>query len=144
MTNTRTQLMLIAHIFYICAITLIKLSIIATYLRIFPYNKLRIAMYITGAVTVGLFLASVPAATLQCRPISAAWDFDNRSNAKCYLFTNYLAASTAINITTDLVLCIAPLPYFWKLQLPRKQKIIVSFLFFIGGLYVSPPHAPQS
>jgi hypothetical protein len=128
--------MFVGNIFYCCAITFTKLSIIVSYLRIFPYNRLHVAMYITAAVTVGLFIASVPATIFQCSPVSAAWDFTIK-DAHCYKFVNFLYASTAINVTTDLVLCAAPLPYFWNLQLPRKQKIIVSFLFFIGGLYVS-------
>ena len=129
--------MFLGNIFYVCAITFTKLSIIVSYLRIFPYNRLHVAMYVTAVVTVGLFIASVPATILQCIPVSAAWDLSvDDKGAKCFSFTNFLYASTAINVTTDLVLCTAPLPYFWSLQLPKKQKIIVSFLFFIGGLYV--------
>lgn len=144
-TNARTQLMFIANVLYVCAITSTKLSIIVSYLRIFPYNTLHIAMYITAAVTVGLFLASVPATIFQCTPVSAAWDLGiDNPDAKCFAFVNFLYASTAINVTTDLVLCTAPLPYFWKLQLPRKQKITVSFLFFIGGLCVLSPFSPSS
>jgi hypothetical protein len=126
--------MFIANIFYACAITFTKLSIIVSYLRIFPYNSMRIAMYITGAITVALFVASIPATIFQCNPISAAWDFSiSRSAAKCYLFIHFLYATTAVNVTTDLILCTAPLPFFWNLQLPRKQKVIVSMLFFVGG-----------
>ncbi len=74
-----TQLMFVGNICYSCAITFTKLSIIASYLRIFPYKKLRIAMYVTAVVTVGLFVASVPATIFQCRPISAAWDFETQA-----------------------------------------------------------------
>lgn len=124
--------MYVGNIFYCCAITFTKLSIIVSCLRIFPYATLRCVMYVTAAVTVGLFVASVPATIFQCSPVSAAWDFSN-SDAKCYRFVDFLYASTAFNVATDLVLCIAPLPYFWNLQLPRRQKTIVSALFFIGG-----------
>lgn len=137
LADLHPQLMFIGNIFYVCAITFIKLSIIVSYLRIFPYNTLRLSMYLTAAVTVGLFIASVPATIFQCSPVSAAWDLTiDNADSKCFTFINFLYASTAINVTTDLVLCTAPLPYFWNLQLPKKQKIIVSSLFFIGGLYV--------
>ncbi len=49
-------------------------------------------------------------------------------------------SSTAINVTTDLILCIVPIPLFWRLQLPKRQKIMISGLFFLGGLYV--PYRP--
>lgn len=130
--------MFVGNIFYASAITFTKLSIMASYLRIFPYNTLRIGMYVTGAVTIGLFIASIPVTIFQCNPVPAAWDF-NIKGAVCYDFINFLYVSTAVNVTTDLVLCVAPLPYFWNLHLPKKQKIIVSSLFFIGGLYVWCP-----
>jgi len=128
--------MFVANIFYACAITFTKLSIIVSYLRIFPYRTVRIAMYVTAAITIGLFVASVPATIFQCSPVSAAWDLSRTAgggDARCFTFVNFLYASTAINVTTDLVLCTAPLPYFWNLQMPRKQKAIVSALFLVGG-----------
>jgi hypothetical protein len=129
--------MYLGNIFYACAITFTKLSIIVSYIRIFPFNTLHIVMYITAGVTVALFIAAIPATVFQCKPVSAAWDLTmDNTTAKCYDLTKFLYASTAVNVTTDLVLCIAPLPYFWNLQLPRKQKIVISVLFFIGGLYV--------
>ncbi|KAB5539469.1 hypothetical protein GE09DRAFT_1138949 [Coniochaeta sp. 2T2.1] len=131
------QLMFMANIFYATAITFTKLSIIASYLRIFPYQTLRYLMYVTAAVTLGLFIASVPATIFQCSPISAAWDFDltqgEDNPPKCYTFVNFLYATTGVNVVSDLVLCCAPLPYFWRLQMARRQKFIVSGLFFIGG-----------
>jgi len=32
-----------------------------------------------------------------------------------------------------LILCVVPIPYFWKLQLPVRQKMMASCLFFLGG-----------
>ncbi|OIW26664.1 hypothetical protein CONLIGDRAFT_683625 [Coniochaeta ligniaria NRRL 30616] len=126
------QLMLIDHIFGSCATTFTKLSIVASYLRIFPYRGLRILMYATAAVTIALFVASIFTTIFQCMPIAAAWDF-TITNAKCYKLVDYLYSSTAVNIVTDLILCIAPLPCLWNLQLPRRQKVTISALFFVGG-----------
>jgi hypothetical protein len=128
-----SQLMFVANITYACAIAFTKFSIIASYIRIFPHQRLRHIMLFCAAIVLGLFVAAIPATILQCRPIAAAWDF-SIEGASCIPFVNFLYASTAISVTTDLILCIAPLPYFWKLQLPRRQKILVSGLFAIGGL----------
>ncbi|KAH8903381.1 hypothetical protein BR93DRAFT_940889 [Coniochaeta sp. PMI_546] len=127
------KLMFIDHIFGSCAVTFTKTSIVASYLRIFPYRGLRIAMYITTAVTIALFFASIFTTIFQCSPVAAAWNF-TITDRKCFRLVNYLYASTAVNIVTDIILCTAPLPYFWNLQLPRRQKVIVSTLFLIGGL----------
>lgn len=128
------QFMLVGNVFYALAIAFTKLSIVASYLHIFsPSGVMCWLMWATAAVTAGLLVASVPATVFQCRPVAAAWDFSLPRDG-CYTFVNFLYASTAINTATDLVLCIAPLPYFWRLQLPVRQKVLVSVLFFLGGL----------
>lgn len=130
------QLLFIGNIFGSFAITFTKLSIIATYLRLFPYQVVRIIMFITGAVTIGVCIAAVFTTIFQCVPVKAAWDFTIK-DAKCVQFTHYLYATTAINVTTDLILCITPIKYIINLQQPKRQRLVLSFLFFFGGLYVS-------
>jgi hypothetical protein len=39
-------------------------------------------------------------------------------------------------MVTDIAVLVFPIPYMWKLQLPRRQKIILSLIFIIGSLYV--------
>lgn len=131
------QLMFVANILYAAAIAFTKLSIIASYLHIFaPRGLLKTTLYATACVTVGLGVASVPATIFECIPVAGAWSLSD-GNAHCYTFVNFLYASTAINVTTDLILCIVPIPLFWRLQLPQRQKIMISVLFFLGGLYVN-------
>ena len=128
------QLMFVANIFYSAAIAFTKLSIIASYMNIFaPRGLLRIVLQATAFVTIGLVVASIPATIFECIPVDGAWSLTN-SDAKCYTFVDFLYASTAINVATDLVLCTVPIPLFWRLQLPRRQKVMISGLFFIGGL----------
>ncbi|KEY66070.1 hypothetical protein S7711_08888 [Stachybotrys chartarum IBT 7711] len=126
------RLMYVGNVFYAAAIATTKVSIVASYLRIFPGKTFRLVMYITAGIVICHGVAAIPAMIFQCSPISAAWDFTIQG-ARCYPLVNYLYASTGINIVTDLVLCIYPVPYFWKLNLPRKQKFILSALFFVGG-----------
>ncbi|CAN8104178.1 unnamed protein product [Discula destructiva] len=126
-------LMVIGNILSAVAIAFTKLSIIASYMRVFPHRSFRITMHITTAITVGLLVASIPTTVFQCNPIRASWDF-SITNAQCYDIIDFLYVSSGVNITTDLVLCTVPIWYLWSLRLPKKQKIIVSVLFFIGGL----------
>jgi hypothetical protein len=131
------QLMFVGNIFYALAITFTKLSIIASYMHIFnPHGYFRWLLYGTAGVTIGLGIAAIPTTVLQCRPLVATWDFSLPRDG-CFRFVTFLYASTAINITTDLILCTAPIPSLWALQLPRRQKILISVLFFLGGLYVT-------
>ncbi len=43
-----------------------------------------------------------------------------------------LYASSAINIATDILLCILPIPHLWALNLPVRQRIVLCILF-AGG-----------
>ena len=121
------------HILYSFAIAFAKLSIISSYFRIFPRNRMHILLYVMLAVTLVLLAASVIATIFICLPIQAAWDPTIRAHAKCYQFPTFLYASTSVNITTDVILCTAPLPYFIRLRLPRKQKVGACLLTIIGG-----------
>ena len=125
--------MFVAQILYAFAIAFTKLSILASYLRIFPDQRLRGVILGTAAFTIAFCVTSVLVTVFQCSPVHAAWDFDTEDSS-CYTYVDFLYASAAIHVLTDIVVCIMPLPYFWKLQLPRKQKIIVCGLFVVGGL----------
>lgn len=127
------QLMFVAQILYAFAIALTKLSILASYLRIFPDPRLRTLIIYTAGFTVAFCIVSVLVTIFQCSPVNAAWEFDIPGSS-CYPYVDFLYASAAIHVLTDIIICVMPLPYFWNLQLPKKQKIIVSGLFVVGGL----------
>lgn len=127
------EFMWAGHILYSFAIAFAKLSIISLYFRIFPHNQLHKLMYVMLTVTLALLVVSVTATIFICLPIQAAWDPTIRAQAKCYQFPTFLYASTTVNIITDVVLCAAPLPYFLRLRLPRKQKVGACLLFTVGG-----------
>lgn len=121
------------HILYSFAIAFAKLSIISSYFRIFPHKRFQRLMYVMLAVTLSMLATSVIATIFICLPIQAAWDPAIRAQAKCYQFPKFLYTSTSVNIVSDVVLCTAPLPYFLRLRLPRKQKIGACLLTVIGG-----------
>ncbi|KAK0629461.1 hypothetical protein B0T17DRAFT_457636, partial [Bombardia bombarda] len=125
------QLMYVAHVFYAAATAFTKLSIITSYLRIFPHELLRRVLYGTGAVVVGIGISAIFATVFQCRPVRAAWDF-TVEGGQCIPFVDFLYANSAISIATDLVLIAAPLPYFWSLKLPLKQRLVICILFGVG------------
>jgi hypothetical protein len=87
-------------------------------------------MYGLGAAIVAVWICSILVTIFQCKPVQGAWDFtlprDCLQISKFYYFT------TAFSIFTDFALCTLPLPVFYKLKLPARQKIIISTLFAIG------------
>ncbi|KAK0755136.1 hypothetical protein B0T18DRAFT_300858, partial [Schizothecium vesticola] len=125
------QLMFVAHIFYAAATALTKLSIITSYLRIFPHDSLRVVLYATAVIVSGIGVSAMFATIFQCQPVHAAWDF-RVADPKCFEFTHFLYANAAINIFTDFVLVVAPLPFFWSLALPLRQRLVIMVLFGAG------------
>ncbi|KAF4834397.1 hypothetical protein CGCTS75_v003189 [Colletotrichum tropicale] len=134
--NTRnlTMIMFIENTLYPCAIAFARLSAICSLLRYITNNTMRYAMYGAAGLTGGFAVASVFAVIFQCKPVSAAWD-TTIGDASCYPFFDFLKVSTAIGIAIDVLLCTAPLPYFWKLKkLSTTMKIALTILFVFAGL----------
>lgn len=75
------------------------------------------------------------AALFFCSPVSKAWDDSVQGWCVNRPALNYSVAG--FNIVNDIMLLIIPLPFLTKLQLPRKQRIILISVFACGLLWVS-------
>ena len=115
---------------YTSSLTLVKLSIIATYHRIFPTIVLRRVLYVLAAVILAVWIVNIFTTIFQCKPISGAWNFDIAP--KCISVMKVYYFSTAFSILTDVLLVVVPLPLFWKLKLPVREKWIITVLFGLG------------
>ena len=138
-SELRKKVSMVAIVLYACyityatAITLTKFSIIAFYLRIFPSYRLGQLLRATGLLILALWITSVFTIIFQCRPVNAGWDVEVTSS-KCINLVHFFYVTAAINIATDVLLCIAPLPSLWKMHLPRNQRLIICVLFGFGIL----------
>jgi hypothetical protein len=104
-----------------------------SYLRIFPNEIFRKLLYITGAFCIAIWVCSVVVTIFQCSPVRGAWEF-TLENKKCIHILRFFYVTASFNIATDLLLCTLPLPQFWKLNLPLKERTIVCVLFGFGFL----------
>jgi hypothetical protein len=129
---TASQLLVSANIAYSCAIAATKLSIIVTLLRIFRQKIVRYVLYGTSAVTICVFLSSIPLTLFQCTPVQKMMGATAVQN-QCINFVDFMYVSTIIHVTTDLLLVLAPLPYIRKLAVPKCQKVALLGGFFVGG-----------
>ncbi len=67
-----------------------------------------------------------------CIPASAFW---NQSiKGKCMNRLAFWFSNAALNITTDIMIFAIPMPLLKQLQLPKKQKIGLMFVFGFGAL----------
>ncbi|KAF5714423.1 L-fucose permease [Fusarium globosum] len=102
------------NIFYMLSSDLAKISLLFFYLRLSPERTFRIVIY----------------------PIKASWDLAAQATGKCVdKFGFFLAASVA-NVVMDLVILLLPLRIVIPLQIPRRQKMSLLFLFTTGGFVI--------
>jgi hypothetical protein len=125
------------YLAYSTAITFTKLSIMATYIRIFPNSIIRYTVYAIGVVVMAFWISSIFAIIFTCFPIKAAWDY-TITDARCIDILDYFYTSAGCNIATDLSLCLLPLPTIWSLKRPKAQRVVVCLLFGMGALYTHP------
>lgn len=114
--------------------TAVKISILLFYSQLFVTKSFLIAAYtVMGAVCVWCF-EQVLASILICRPVSFNWNFNQKGH--CGNVTANCLAGAAINVFTDLVILVLPMPIIWNLNVPLKSKLSLSFIFGLGFLYV--------
>ncbi|CAI9629685.1 unnamed protein product [Alternaria burnsii] len=121
----------VCQVLYCFAIALTKLAIISQYLRFIPDKSFRAALYAISVIILGLFITGIFVTIFQCRPVRGAWNFT--IEPVCVDYVSYLYASSAVNVATDLLLFVLPLSHLWKLNLPRKQRVILCVLLAGGA-----------
>lgn len=117
---------------YNVAICVVKISIMLQYRRIFSSSgvqKLTMIMLVfesCWAITLSVLLPLV------CTPVAAFWDRSVEGTCLNQLTIWYVMAS--VNLVTDFIIFSMPLPVIKSLQLPRKQKLMLTVVFCLGFL----------
>jgi hypothetical protein len=68
-----------------------------------------------------------------CHPVAFFWDRDV-GRGTCLNVNKLAYANSAMSIIQDLLIIVIPLPVLVKLNIGRKKKIGVGFMFAIGSL----------
>ncbi|RDW91625.1 hypothetical protein BP5796_02790 [Coleophoma crateriformis] len=120
---------------YTTIIAIVKYSILAFYWRIFSVPSIRLPIQIlVGIVTcwaIALWLVTI----FQCTPVQGFWDLTIESNCTVNV-TSFFFGNSIPNIFTDVALMVLPVPYIWRLQLVRAQKIALISIFTLGTFIV--------
>ncbi|KAE8151264.1 hypothetical protein BDV25DRAFT_97957 [Aspergillus avenaceus] len=68
----------------------------------------------------------------QCSPIHAYWDLQPDYPHRCLDEGNVVFAASVVNIFTDFLSTVLPMPLIWNLKLPARQRIAVISIFGLG------------
>ncbi|KIW06340.1 hypothetical protein, variant [Verruconis gallopava] len=138
------KLTLVMEVTYMASTCLTKISILLFYRRMSDgaiSSIFRTIGYISIASVVAYMFAFSLAGVLGCRPISAYWlqvDLtwaSTHPRGKSYQCINegaMILSACAVSIVQDFLACGLPLPLFWKLQLPKRQRIALAAIFSVG------------
>ncbi|KAL4994932.1 hypothetical protein BDV10DRAFT_197117 [Aspergillus recurvatus] len=127
------KLFFIEEVLYTICTALIKLSMLFLYLRLFPNALLRIAIFISLAITSLWALGSFLAQVLSCKPISYYWNqWDGEHMGKCSSHNSLLLAHSIINIFLDILVIVLPMPVLVGLQMNIEKRVGMCLMFAVG------------
>lgn len=137
-TEACIQLLLAYEVTYAVAITLIKLSMLCFYLRLFVNRSMRIATKATIAFVVIWSTANILQIFLICRPFSKTYD-PTVTEGSCGDQVGSFIALGASNAVTDMVILLLPMSTVLGLKMADKTKAALVGVFAVGLLYVPIP-----
>jgi hypothetical protein len=137
------QLILPVEALYGVTLCLIKTSLVVFYIRIFGNApNFRLSAYIAIGVLVAWAISVVLETFLLCRPLAFNWD--TTIKGVCGNRNTVYVSAGALNVVTDFMVMLLPIPHIIKLQLAVKKKLGLVFMFSIGILYANLLPFPQN
>ncbi|KAF3937498.1 hypothetical protein ABW19_dt0202201 [Dactylella cylindrospora] len=119
---------------YPIVVLCIKLALLLFYYQLSTWRSLRIAVCITAFISIGNALGGFFAFLFQCSSVNF-WDHEFDMELTCKVDTLKAILGTGIvNIITDALIWVIPMPLVWKLQLYPRERIIAIFTFGLGGI----------
>ncbi|KAH9874301.1 hypothetical protein IAQ61_004932 [Plenodomus lingam] len=125
--------------FYDTGIYLPKLAILALYFRLFPPTMPRLckALYIVSFFTAFAMITTCLLDTFWCgQQVSVNWSLDEDA---CSTFNSKVVfrVDWAMNVVTDVLICILPFPLLYQLQLNRRQIWGLVATFSLGVITIT-------
>ncbi|CBF83087.1 hypothetical protein AN3257.2 [Aspergillus nidulans FGSC A4] len=130
------QCLLVSSLILQVSLSVVKISILFLYMRIFATRKFRtaawIAIYVIGGWGIMFFFLVL----FEGDPISAAWTGIGRFR---YDTVAIGESQVGTSIALDFIVLMFPLPVIWRLHMPTRRKIAVALIFWLGALQVHRP-----
>jgi hypothetical protein len=127
----------IMQIDYYWLLSMLKMSMLYFYLRIFPKTGVRRLLVGTICFNAAFCLAFVFVAIFLCTPISyfwTRWEDDGQSQGKCVNINAVTWSNAIISIAMDVWMLAIPLWQLWGLHMHWKKKAGVAIMFCTGTL----------
>ena len=130
------QALLVGEVTWAVAVTFIRASILALYIRVFRTKSFRWACYVFHGVNAAFGAATILGACLICLPIAYNWDH-SIAGGYCGNQKSLDLFIGIFNLLMDVTVVVLPMPVLWRLQMAVGRKIVLSMMFGLGVMYVS-------
>ncbi|KAI8950443.1 hypothetical protein F4801DRAFT_590393 [Xylaria longipes] len=143
--TVQVKLLLICEFTYLLSVTMIKLSMLFLYHRIYTTPTFRRWCYFVIALgfiyiseyglrrqllTPNDAVGFIPVFLTNCIPLSQYWD--PKPTGWCRNTVISDSATVAGNLLLDILVLALPMPVLWRLQMSVRDKITVTAMFSIG------------
>jgi len=125
---------MVNNCFYALGQVTVKISLLLLYRHLFTSKRLHLLIHLTGAFVLAWGFAFVGVAIFSCNPIYAFWEFELQVRSYCINDQAWYIAMAVPTILTDILILCMPIRQVWKLQLDRRSKVALTFIFCLGGL----------
>lgn len=116
---------------YCTSIGLTKTAILVQYKRVFATRTFQIWCWVAIGIIVTYTIVTIFTSIFICVPVSSFWTLEE---GRCINRFASWFANAAVNLVTDLLIIILPMPMIRRLKLQRRQKIALMSIFAIGAM----------
>ncbi|OHE92925.1 integral membrane protein [Colletotrichum orchidophilum] len=115
---------------YQAAYALIKSTFLLQYRRVFPLPAFQKLCNIFLVFIIAFGISQVISLCLACIPLKSLWD--HTVPGRCIRLLDWWMIGSSINLVTDIVIYVMPLPLLRTIPLPTRQKIVLMITFGLG------------
>ncbi|QUC17508.1 uncharacterized protein UV8b_01749 [Ustilaginoidea virens] len=131
-----SKMVLLAEQMQCITIWLTKTCLLLMYHRLTMALKNNTAVkFVAGYVALGFVVMESLYLGVWCRPFSQYWAVPPNST-QCSAATNHLITNAVLNISSDLMIILIPMPVFLQSRLALKKKLILTGVFALGGFTI--------
>ena len=124
------KVLFIVDLIYNTGLTVIKMSVLLFYVRVFGIVLDRFVFWIVAFLIIGWGISMNFKVVFNCAPIHKAWDPTLPGHCLS-LYKTFLGTAIS-NIVIDFVLLVLPVPMLWRLRIEISNKIALVAVFSAG------------
>ncbi|KAJ6437948.1 decarboxylase [Purpureocillium lavendulum] len=131
-----SKIVLVSEQMQILTIWTVKACLLLMYHRLTLSLKGNlIVKIVAGYVAVSFVVMEILYLGVWCRPFSQYWAVPP-DNPQCSAATNHLITNAFLNISSDLMIIMIPMPIFLQSRISLQKKVILCAVFALGGFTI--------